>query len=379
MKLNQIWHFPRPDLANAYLALLETGLVASTSIFAPRRTGKTVFLRQDLTPAALARGYGVAYADLWQTRQTPGVALIRGLEEALEPASLAQKALKGLQQPVKSLKGSAKLGELAVGLEPGLEDPKRAATELALRIEELIGQLARKKPLLLLVDEAQELARTKDAELIATALRTAMTKHRDRMRVVFTGSSRSQLAHVFSNTDAPLYTVGATVNDFPLLGREFVEFIAGKFKAACGRTLDVDAAWSEFQGFRQHPEPLLAAVVAMLMDPQKDLHAACAHERAEQDKSENHEGTWAGLDALQRQLVRLFADNPQAKPFSRATLGGLARKLGLESLDATSVQSALRRLAERNIVAKSPRNIYEFESEAFERWLKTLAQDQVRA
>jgi len=374
MRLNQIWHCPRPDLARSYLTLLSTGLVVSTSIFAPRRTGKTVFLRQDLTPAALAQGYAVAYADLWQTRQSPGVALIRGLEEALQPKTLAERALDGLRRPVKSVKGSAKLGEVGVGLEVALEDPRGAATEMALRIEQLVEQLVAKKPLLLLVDEAQELARTKEAELIATALRTAITKHRDGMRVVFTGSSRSQLAHVFSNTDAPLYTVGSTVNDFPLLGREFVEFIADKFHQACGRSLDRDALWQHFQDFKQQPEPLLSAVVTLLMDPAQTLEQACARERAEQDKAENHEGTWAALDPLQRQLVLLFAENPNAKPFAKATLVTLGKKLGITSLDTTSVQYALRRLAERNIVAKSPRNLYEFESDAFERWVKTVAE-----
>jgi len=374
MKLNQIWHCPRPNLADSYLALLSTGLVVSTSIFAPRRTGKTVFLRQDLTPAALGKGYVVAYADLWQTRQSPGVALIRGLEEAQAPKTLAQKALLGLRRPVKSLKGSAKIGELGLGLEVALEDPRGTATEMALRIEQLVEQLAAKKPLLLLVDEAQELARTKDAELIATALRTAMTKHRDRMRVVFTGSSRSQLAHVFSNTDAPLYTVGATVNDFPLLGREFVEFVATKFHQACGRRLDGEALWKEFQDFKQQPEPLLSSVVALLMDPNQTLGAVCERERAEQNKAENHEGTWAALDPLQRQLVLLASNNPQAKPFAKSTLTTLAKKLGLTSLDAASVQYALRRLAEKNVVVKSPRGIFEFESDAFERWVKTLAE-----
>jgi hypothetical protein len=78
--------------------LLSAGPVVSTSIFAPRRTGKTVFLLQDLTPAARKAGYVVAYADLWQIRLNPGMALIRGLEEALEPKTLAQKARKRLRK-----------------------------------------------------------------------------------------------------------------------------------------------------------------------------------------------------------------------------------------------------------------------------------------
>jgi hypothetical protein len=373
MKLNQIWHCPRPKLAGSYLALLGSGLVVSTSIFAPRRTGKTVFLRQDLTPAAVSAGYLVAYADLWQTRLNPGMALIRALEEALEPRTAAGKALGRLGQPVRKLKAQAGVAGMQAELELELAGARKEATDMALRIEELVARLVAKQPLLLLVDEAQELARTRDNELMAMALRTAMTKHRDRVRVVFTGSSRSQLAHVFSNADAPLYAVGSTIQDFPLLGRELVEFVAEKFLQACGRTLDVAQAWVEFRAFAQQPEPFLSAIVAMLMDPALTLEAACAAERAEQDREENHEGTWVALDPLQRHLVLCVAADPLLKPFSKTTLAAAAKALGLHAMEATSVQYALRSLAARNVVSKSPRGVYTFENAAFERWVRTLA------
>ena len=60
-----------------------------------------------------------------------------------------------------------------------------------------------KKPPLLFTDETQELARNRENEPVATALRTTLTKYRDKMRVVFTGSSRMQLAHVFSLSKSP--------------------------------------------------------------------------------------------------------------------------------------------------------------------------------
>ncbi len=375
MKLNQIWHCPRPELAKSYLALLSAGPVVSTTIFGPRRTGKTVFLRQDLTPAAKEAGYTVAYADLWQTRLSPGVALVRGLEEALEPKTLAQKALNKLQHPIKKVKAGGAVGDFKGEFEVELNDPKKEATELALRIDDLIARLCAKNPLLLLIDEAQELARTKENELVATALRTAITKHRDKVRVVFTGSSRTRLAHVFSNTDAPLYSVGAAIQDFPLLGKELVEFVALKFQQATQRSLDLTKGWQEFQAFKQQPEPFLAAVVAVLMDPSLTLERACELERAEQNKAENHEGTWSALDALQKQLVLLLAEDPAAKPFSKTVLARLSKSLGLPVLDATSVQFALRKLSEKNVVSKSARGSYVFESDAFERWVRTLAPD----
>ena len=68
MNLIEIWHYHRPKLAKIYLDTLNAGLVTTTTIFAPRRAGKTSFLLKDLAPAALTLGYIVVYVDLWQTK-----------------------------------------------------------------------------------------------------------------------------------------------------------------------------------------------------------------------------------------------------------------------------------------------------------------------
>lgn len=373
MNPSKIWHCARPRLAASYLEVLGSGLAVSTSIFAPRRTGKTVFLLQDLAPAARAAGYAVAYADLWQTRLNPGIALIKALEEALEPRTLGERAMRKLKEPVKKVKAKGSLGEFKGEVEVELAEGRKASTEMALRIDELVSQIVARKPLLLLVDEAQELARSKDNELMATALRTAMTKHRDAMRVIFTGSSRTQLAHVFKNADAPLYSVGGSIQDFPLLGRELVEYVAGRFEKASGRKLDVAKAWVAFQDFRFHPEPFLSAVIAMLMDPRLKDEKAYAMERAEQDKEENHDGTWAALNPMQQQVLRLVVREPLLKPFSQATRSALGKALGVGVLEASSVQYAVNDLALKNVVTRSPQGVFRFENHAFERWVKTLA------
>jgi hypothetical protein len=370
MDLHQIWHCPRPELAKSYLRLLGSGLVVSTTIFAPRRTGKTVFLRQDLTPAALKAGYAVAYADLWQTRHSPGVALIRALEEALQPKTMGQRVMSRLSTPIHKLKAGGSAAGVAAELELELGDPRKTATEMALRLDELVAEAVTKKPLLLLVDEAQELARNAANELVAAALRTTITRHRDRLRVVFTGSSRSRLAHVFLDADAPLYSVGATVQDFPLLGRELPEFVAQKFETASGRRIDVAEAWAEFQAFDHRPEPFLQAIVAMLMDPTLSLEKACARERADARRRDNHAAVWGTLEALPRQLALLVLAQPDAAPFSKATLATLAAAVGTAGLGASSVQHALKVLADRNIVVKTARGQFVFDDPAFERWLR---------
>src|SRR5271163_1871725 len=112
------------------------------------------------------------------------------------------------------------------------------------------------------------------------------------------------------------------------------------------RLLDTNELWTVFRGFHRQPEPLLEAVVTMMMDPSISLAKACAIGHANQDRDENHEGTWASLDDLQRHLVELFAEKATAKPFSIEVRKHLAKAMGLSAIESVTIQYALRRLAE---------------------------------
>lgn len=373
MNLIEIWHYHRPALAKIYLDTLNAGLVTSTTIFAPRRAGKTSFLLKDLMPAAEAAGYIVVYADLWQTKVSPGVSLVRAMEQAMEPETTFQRVKANLNTPVKKLKAKAELagskleGELEFGT-----TGKKVQTEIALQIDALMGDLCKKKPVLLLVDEAQELAKTREHEAVATALRTAITKNQARLRVVFTGSSRTQLAHVFSNSDAPLYSTGAAIADFPQLDHDFVEYIAEKFEASTKRTLPIAPAWQAFLQLKQQPEPFLMAIVDMVLNPTLSIEGAMKEVEEKQSRTENHEGAWAALDATQKALVSMLAKESSLKPFSNATLMELRKIIGIDSLKVTHIQRAMSSLS--SIVVKSPRDTYEFENDSFAQWVRTLAE-----
>ncbi|MGN6232254.1 MAG: AAA family ATPase [Trinickia sp.] len=373
MELTDLWHFPRPDLASAYLATLNAGLVMSTTIFAPRRTGKTAFLLRDLKPLAENAGYTVVYADLWQTRQTPGAALARALEEALEPHSLFEKVVARLHSPVKGLKGKAEFA--GATLEGHIElgtDPKRELGDTALLIDALVAELTKRRPVLFLIDEAQSLGRSKEGEEMARALRTTLTKHQRRLRMLFTGSSRTKLGHVFTNANAPLYSAASVVQDFPLLGDDFVDYIARRFRESTKRKLDAAAACQAFELFGRRPEPLMETVLALMMSPALTFPEAIAMQQEKLARTENHEGTWNSLDAIERVLVRMFADDPSMKPFAKATLIKIRKRVGIEDLQPTHVQKALSRLAEKTVAAKSPRDVYEFESDSFADWVRNI-------
>jgi hypothetical protein len=298
---------------------------------------------------------------------------LRAVEEALEPRSLLEKVVARLQAPVKGLRAKAEFaGARLEGQIDLANDEKREVTDTALLIDALIAELAKRRPVLFLIDEAQALGRNKEGEEMARALRTTLTKHQRRLRMLFTGSSRTKLGHVFTNANAPLYSAASTVQDFPLLGDDFVDYIARRFRESTKRKLDAAAARDAFELFGRRPEPLMETVLALMMSPTLSFPDAIAMQQEKLARRENHEGTWNSLDATERVLVRMFADDPSMKPFAKATLLKVRKRVGVEDLHTTHIQKALGRLAEKTVVTKSPRDVYEFESDSFADWVRNI-------
>jgi len=81
----QVELYSRKDLAERVAKqVLQVGVgsASGSGIFlaAPRRQGKSTFVREDLRPAIEAAGAIVVYADLWQdTSKDPGLVIINAI------------------------------------------------------------------------------------------------------------------------------------------------------------------------------------------------------------------------------------------------------------------------------------------------------------
>jgi hypothetical protein len=213
------WHFSRPALAMAYLDAFDLRLSLARGLFARRRMGKTEFLQQDLLPAAWERGYLVAYTNLWDNRAAPDTALVSALMDALEPYGV--KALfAGPGRPVRKLKAGTKIPG---GVEGSIEAELGSTDGTASHLGEVLKQLdSQKKPLLLVIDEAQVLAGANHSNF-AHALRAALDVRKGHIKVIFAGSSETTLRAMFARASEPFYN-WAPLEPFPLLRDEFVDF-----------------------------------------------------------------------------------------------------------------------------------------------------------
>jgi hypothetical protein len=245
------WHFARPKLAEHYLRSFDVGLISATALHARRRMGKTEFLTKDLTPAAHAKGYVVGYCNLWQEEQGPSEAIAEAVAATAQPRRLLVKVRAKISSPVTTLKLSGKMGAMAEGTaELGLKDTDKLNAGRLRSAFTAFDKSGNKG--LLLIDEAQVLA-DRSHRALEKALRALLDTRKDRLHVIFTGSSEDRLRTMFAAEDKAFYN-WARVEPLPLLGEEFVRELTRRANALTTMKLDVSDALKAFEALKRVPE-----------------------------------------------------------------------------------------------------------------------------
>lgn len=162
-------YYPRPVLsANISQVVLSNkpGGIASSGLFlaAPRRTGKSTFMREDLRPALQAAGALVIYTDLWEDRSKDPADLIAGAirEELARHEGIVLKIAR------KAGMDKVAVGGLSFSLDKvGVNGGVTLATALETLSDEV------KKPIVLIIDEAQQAAISQSGQDALFALKAA--------------------------------------------------------------------------------------------------------------------------------------------------------------------------------------------------------------
>ena len=347
------WHFPRPEFTEQVLTGLTQGPAQALTLFAPRRTGKTEFLLKDLAPLSEEGGHPVIYASFWQTPFSPLGVLLYELETWLAGAGLRERIRSAASALAPKLRLSA--APFGVGVEAEVDLSKlggRPPDALLLHLDSLLERVSRRGPkAILLLDEVQELARRPENEALVAALRTSLDRRTDRLRVVFTGSSREGLAAMFSARSAPFFHFASRI-ELPPLGDAFVEHMIGAFRTASGRTLPLPDALAAFHRMRRSPFIFRTLLDVLLHDPAMRIETAMEEVRHRIAASLDYSGVWLSLSPLQRATAQVLAaglDRPFGKDFREA----VGKRLGQPPPSAARIQAALRRLARLDLADAS--------------------------
>ncbi len=358
-----LWHYPRPQLAKQIMGIFDSGLAHSLTLFAPRRMGKTEFLLKDIVPNALHHHWQVFYFSFLDT----------GAEAAPEFLTALQAFLHQIQFQSKSKVFFRQVSQVgiqihAAGAGLGAQLQLKDTPEKFADIKSLIHALAAKDKILLLLDEVQVLAQKKENSRLIAGLRTALDIDKDQVKVIFTGSSQEGLRRMFSESKAPFFHFGQNL-PFPEFDTGFTTHMAARFQAVTSRALDADALWEVFVKMHKVPFFLRTLVERLALHPEWSLQQAYATMRQEMAEDQTFVKQWKQCSLLEQLLLKRILEKPSGL-FSEETQQELQTTLGIATVGVANIQSALRSLENKGLICRPPsRGQYQFEDALFQEWL----------
>lgn len=364
--------FHRPALAgriaDSLLGLDPLDNTGESGLFlaAPRRTGKTTFLKNDLIPAVEQDRQGlVVYVDLWaDVARSPADLIAESVRDKLAQLSKIWKPGKALSR-LRKLSVSAKLGdfEAALGFEIELVGKPGGAT-LAHAFEGLHKTTG--KPIVLIIDEAQHALGSKDGRGVLLALKAArdalnVTSDRPKLAILATGSVRGKLADLVHKKTQAFY--GATLNDFPLLGEDFVAHLVKQMlshRLSADLLPPTDKVMEAFKVLGHRPEELKKVIAAAYTRPERFTEAIVAGARARRrELIADLAGRFDELQDLQKAILHHMAvQGVEYRPFSGEAVELYQRATGDPDLNWARVQKALQWLVRDEFVWQSARGTY---------------------
>lgn len=370
--------YPRPSLADELVTALQGRAGFSDAhnglfLAAPRRTGKSTFLQQDLRPALERAGVVVVYVNLWaDTARDPGALIAAAIGRALQPhLGMVAKAAKKAGIEKVGLAGWLQVDTSKIGKLDGLTlvNALRALHETA------------NKPVALIIDEAQHALTSEAGENAMSALKSA----RDQLNrpgevnlmLVMSGSDRDKLLRLVNTNAAPFY--GSQIQRMPPLGPDFIAFIAGLIEKQRPELHPVDAATLQtaFEGFGNRPQFFMEAL-GQVLSPLSSIAGRfeptvleAARQRQRDDEAQM-ESDFLGLKSLEQAVLwRMLEQGARFRPYDAEALKFYRAQTG-GPVSAQRAQNALEALRQRTppLVWKSARGEYAVEDAAMHRWFE---------
>lgn len=350
-------YFPRSELAKRLLVSLKDGITHAITLFAPRRMGKTQFLLKDVKPLAEEMSFNVFYFSFMdQIHGNSQTAFFQALADYLVEISSGKSQLLEKLQKVELF---------GVGIELN-EQKKAELVSVSQFINELVK--ASKKPILMLLDEIQEVARIKDNNELVRSLRTGLDRHQERVKVIFTGSSTNGLRAMFNDNKAPFFHFAHAL-DFPNLDRKFTDFLADIYTDRTGNQLNKNRFFELFEQVNFTPLYLRAITQDMILNPDLSLEEAAKYRLAQINQHSGIEQIWRTLSDLERQMLCLIAQDVGSL-YSAEIRQDLANKLGIEALSSSSIQGKLRKLERADLITRDSRNELKINNPHILMWIR---------
>jgi uncharacterized protein len=367
MNLPDRWRHARPEPATHYANLLADAPRRPLAIFGPRQVGKTHFLTHDLHEAALGRGWEPVYVDLW------------GQSDPLGAVNTAVAAVLRRLTLATGRTAVTSLGALGVNVGLAAPTPLTSVADPAAMVATQFAELIRLqpgKPVLLMLDEAQTLVKPGAGDLAMKAIRALFNSQAGAVLLLFTGSSKPQLMSLVGDHSKTAFKLAAHM-DFPVLGQDFIAFVAARFREITRREIELsELAWA-FEQLLHRPGEMIDFVRFKITEaPGEAVRDALAAFKAKNRPDLGFQQQFDSCSALQQGLLLEVAAG--SKLFSRETRERVGRGTAqMTAVAPATIHNGLQQLEAKGVLAKSPnRGHYQFEDEHLREWVDKVARQR---
>lgn len=340
-------YFPRTDTAKKLVNdLLSPSGSAGIFLSAPRRTGKSRFILEDVIPL-LESSCEVVYVDLWSNKKAdPERVMIDAFNKALEDR-------KGL-----FAKRADKINKAGI---PGVLSADIKSDE-EYSLNQLIIELSKKvrRPIVFIIDEAQHSQKTKNGEDAMFALKSArdMLNSRDNygFRLLATGSSRSRLSVMVNSKDQAF--LNAELRELPFLGKDYIAWCASKHDIPN----QLDALEESFSIVKYSPE-FFERVLKDFVDPKNEKNVI---ELAKDNILMNQQAFIKQIASLmphQLSVLYMMCKDSNIAPYSESSITKYKTIMASISNDefsftSSAIQTTINSLVEGEFLWRSNRGAY---------------------
>lgn len=352
--MQDIWHFPRKELAEKLTNAIKYNIIHSFTLFAPRRIGKTYFLSYDLKPALDNLGYKTIYFSFGNQIGSHLNQFRNSLTQNIDKSLFSKLKIKEVNFPWCKISIS------------------QNSTFSELSILELLSVLAheaekRNSQIVLMLDEIQELINVENAEGFIGELRTALDLNKNYVKVIFTGSSRHGLRKMFSDNKAPFFHFGTSLIMEPF-GKEFTDFLAKTYHHITGKTIDEDAFYKIFTKLNFVTLSIREFLSFYIMCSNTSLEDAYRGFESEKFDKNGYVSYWNSLSSAEKILLLGLVNNLR-NFYSERFYDFVLHQYKIE-ITQGRIQNALNKLLNHGDIHENEAGEYEIEDLFMRRWLE---------
>jgi hypothetical protein len=367
--MNNRFAFPRPELALHLCDGLEgvhplDNYRDGLFLAAPRRTGKTFFIRKEMMPEMRRRGWQPVYVDLWEARETDPGRLIRS---AIQVAMRERRS--AVAQFIETNLDGMSLGAfLKLDFKTDSSDGAPTITQMLNVLHKATGNKVS-----LILDEAQQAIMHRRGNDVMAGVKAAREQINNagantNLILVFTGSNRDKLTQMVQSHSQPFF--GSRIEAFPLLGDAYVNAYTIWVNDLIKKQFNPSAMSDAFEIVGRRPRDLEAAVKDTVFsqgdDDAIDERLVEAARVFREQRFAAYDRLHDGLRPLARVLLdRLISEGESLSPFSEPNRRQYAEEIGDSTpVTTTRVQHALEELSANEIIWNPRRGVYVLEEDA---------------